>query len=398
MNKSILDIDVQNFINANLNADVHTLAMGKSPFEKVTAKELATQIAAKKKCIKKLPLWFNTPFVYYPPLISVEQCSSEITAAYKAGLATGESLIDLTGGFGVDSFYYAKAGKKVTHCEINPELSQIAQQNAKVLPPVNLNFKAVDGVAYLEHTEGGEKVKKFHTIYVDPARRNDAGKVFMLKDCMPNVVDKVDLLLEKADRIIIKTSPLLDITSGLRELKNVSEVHIVSTRNECKELLFILDKVPQQNVKIISTSLNNGMKQFSFHKGEEVGLTPRHAGMLADYLYEPDVALLKSGAFDLIAQQYDLEKLNDQTQLYTAAALNTTFPGRIFKIDEVISMADLKKEKTLTGNVIVRNFPQKPAQLVKKHKIKADHDRFLIFTQSKSEGYIIIKATILQHY
>ncbi len=393
MNKFILTTDVQAYIQANLQADVHRVAMAKSPFDNVSSKELAGQLAAKKRSAKKLPMWFGTPQIYYPALISIEQCSSEVTAAYKAGLAIGETLADLTGGFGVDTTYFAKAGKIVTHYEINPELSEIAAHNARVLELKGIKFITGDGMVHLQ----AEK-SYLDTIYIDPARRSEGGKVFMLKDCTPNVVENLDLLLERSNRVVIKTSPLLDISAGLIELKNVSEVHIVSTRNECKELLFVLDKLPQPSIKIVSTTLNEGMKQFSFNKGEELLSDKHYANELSAYLYEPDAALLKSGAFDLIAQQYGLEKLDDQTQLYTSENLNSQFPGRIFTIDDVITMTDLKKQKTLVGNVIVRSFPQKAEILIKKYKIKPDHNQFLIFTQSKAEGHFIIKATILQHY
>lgn len=392
MNKFILTAEVQQYIDTHLDVDVATLAMAKSPFATVTAKELAVQIAAKKKCLKKLPLWFSSPYIYYPPLISVEQCSSETTAAYKAQLAIGTALIDLTGGFGVDSCYFAKAGKQVTHCEINAELSALAAHNAATLGLKNISFYAGNGLDFLKETS-----LKFDTIYVDPARRSDAGKVFMLKDCLPNVVEEMELLKTKSSRIIIKTSPLLDISAGLKELKNVSEVHIVSLKNECKELLFIIDKAVEGPVKIISAALNEEVKLFSYLKGqEEPGSSV--STELQQYLYEPDVALMKSGAFDLIAQRYNLQKLHEQTQLYTSASLNPAFPGRIFQIDEVISMGDLKKQKELTGNVIVRSFPQKAEVLVKKYKIKPQHNNFLIFTNTKTSGYVVIKATILQHY
>jgi 16S rRNA G966 N2-methylase RsmD len=366
--------------------------MAKSPFADVSSKELANQVAARKRSLKKLPTWFKTPLIYYPPLISIEQCSSEITAKYKAELAVGTTLIDLTGGFGVDSLFFAHKMASVTHCEISTELSLIAEHNAQVLNKVNLTFKNEDGIEFLKDTD------QWGTIYIDPSRRSDVGKVFMLKDCLPNVVEHMNLMLDKAGRIIIKTSPLLDITAGLKELPNVSEVHIISTKNECKELLFIIDKVPSAKTKIISSAINESLKQFSFYKDSPQSSSVKNNMELEKYLYEPDVALLKSGAFDLIAEAYNLQKLNNNTQLYTADRIKEEFPGRIFTIDQTISVGDLKKEKELTGNVIVRSFPQKAEALVKKYKIKPNHTKFLIFTQYKTDTYIVIKATIIQHY
>ncbi|WP_316753406.1 hypothetical protein [Pedobacter gandavensis] len=393
MNKNILAGEVQEYINNHLTGDVFTIAMAKSPFPEVSSKELANQIAAKQKSAKKLPHWYHRELIYYPALLSIEQCSSESTAAYKSGLAIGETLIDLTGGFGVDSLFFARKLNQVTHCEINPELSEIAAYNAQVFQQQNMSFLALDGIAYLRET-----AVFFDTIYIDPARRSSTGKVFMLKDCTPNVVEHLDLLLSKSKRIIIKTAPLLDFSAGLKELKNVSEIHVISVKNECKELLWIVENEPSARVKIVCTTLNEQEKNFSFFKGEEDTDAEIQDLDLQQYLYEPDTALLKGGAFNLIASRYGLQKLHAQTQLYTSSEVIENFPGRRFKINGLRSTADLKKEKDLRGNVIARNYRDKAEQLVKKYKIKPDQQRFLIFTQSKKQGYLIIDAHIEQHY
>ena len=393
MNDHILAREIQQYINNHLNDDVHKIAMAKSPFPEVNAKELAGQIAAKNKSVKKLPSWYHQEGIYYPPLLSVEQCSSESTAAYKASLVQGETLIDLTGGFGVDSLYFSKRLKSVVHCEINEELSGIAAHNAKALNQDNIQFLAGDGMAYLKDTK-----TPFDNIYIDPARRSQAGKVFMLKDCTPDVVTHLDLLLSHSRRLIIKTAPLLDISAGLKELKNVTEVHVVSVRNECKELIWILENREAEQLKIICTTLNDEQKSFSFFKGEEDTAAEILAADLQQYLYEPDAALLKGGAFNLIASRYGLQKLHSQTQLYTSAHVLPEFPGRRFRINRLLPATELKKEKDLRGNVIARNYQDKAENLVKKYRIRPDNYRFLIFTQSKMEGYLIIDATIEQHY
>ena len=395
MNNKLLAKAVQDYINANLNADVNQIALAKSPFEGIIAAELAIQITAKKKSEKKLPTWFNTQDIYYPPVLSIEQTSSEITAKYKSKLAKGSTLIDITGGFGIDSYYFSKKVKAVTHCEINPELSVIAQHNAQVLHATNIEFKAEDGIAYLQTSDAS-----FDTIYVDPARRAEKGKVFMLKDCTPDIASNLDALLEKSSRIIVKTAPLLDISAGLSELKHVSEIHIVSVKNECKELLWIIDKAYNDDTKIIAVTLNNGIeKDFSFYRSSSNGsiqfIDHLNTG---DYLYEPDAALLKSGAFNLIGTTYNLLKLHPQTQLFSSAIVNKDFPGRIFKIEAVLSTATLKKQENLKGNVIVRNYPAKPEDLVKKYKIKADQNQFLIFTKVGNGENIVVKASIIQYY
>jgi hypothetical protein len=392
MNKNILTAAVQAYINANLHADVSKIALGKSPFQDVSAPELALQLAAKKKSAHKLPNWFNAENIYYPALLSIEQCSSVPTATYKANLATGKKLIDLTAGFGVDSYFFSKKVERVSSCELNPELAAIAAHNAKILNAPNLEVFAVDGINFLAET-----LEKFDTIYIDPARRNVTGKVFRLADCTPDITVNLPLLLDKAERIIIKTSPLLDMSSGLSELQQVSEIHILSIKNECKELLWIIDKNHSGTPKIICATLNNQLKTFSFLLSEIQAIADIGLDLPTGYLYEPDVALLKSGAFNLIGKTFNLKKLHAQSQLYFSSTVDPTFLGRIFEIEQVLTLGELKKEKHLIGNVIVRNFMDRPENLVKKYKITPSHDHFIIFTQLH-KGYVAIKAKILQHY
>jgi len=395
MNDKLLAKAVQDYINANLNTDVNQIALAKSPFDGITPAELATQISAKKKAEKKLPTWFHTENIYYPPVLSIEQTSSEVTARYKSKLAKGNALIDITGGFGIDTYYFAKKVKEAIHCEINPELSAITQNNAQVLEAKNIKFKVGDGIAYIQNHGS-----LFDTVYVDPARRSEKGKVFMLKDCSPDVVTNLNALLKKTSRIIIKTAPLLDISAGLTELTQVSEIQIISVKNECKELLWIIDKEFDKDTKITAVTLNNGIeKEFSFYRSEANGSIQFAKSLGAgEYLYEPDAALLKSGAFNLIGLTYNLIKLHAQTQLFTADFIKTDFPGRIFKIEAILSTGELKKEPNLKGNVIVRNYPAKPEDLVKKYKIKADQEQFLIFTRIANGENIILKASIIQYY
>jgi len=394
MNNKLLAKAVQDYIHLNLNVDVAQIALAKSPFNDISSAELAAQILAKKKSQKKLPTWFNTANIYYPSPLSIEQTSSEITAKYKSKIAKGNSLIDLTGGFGVDAYYFAKEIKQVVHCEINVELSEISKHNAEILRTNNIDFLALDGVKYIE-----SGLENFDTIYIDPARRAEKGKVFMLRDCTPDVVSNLDKLLSKSTRIIIKTAPLLDITAGLLELKHVSEVHIVSLKNECKELLWVIDKDFNGSVKIIAVTLNEKEKYFSFLQSElNTHVDFAEQISTSNYLYEPDAALLKSGAFNLIGKKYNLQKLHPHTQMYISDKLNTDFAGRIFKIDEILSTRELKKASRLSGNIIVRNYPAKPEDLAKKYKIEPGKDQFLIFTKDINGNNIVLKTMIVQYY
>lgn len=392
MNKHLLNREVQTYINSNLLTNVNKIALTKSPFINVSAAELAEQIAAKKKAQHKLPTWFATAGIYYPVMLSVEQCSSEPTAAYKANLVIGNSLIDLTAGFGVDSYFFAKKVKEVYSCEINDTLSAISAHNAITLGAANITCLAIDGIEFLK-----ESKLQFDTIYLDPARRSSSTKVFKLKDCTPDVTAHLDLFLSKARRIIVKTAPLLDITAGLSELKKVSEIHIVSVKNECKELLWVIDRDFTGETQIICTTLNQTTKTFAFPVNELKVNTVIESTLPTGYLYEPDVALLKSGAFNLIAEKFGLKKLHTQSHLYYSEEIKPQFLGRIFEIEALLNPNELKKEKNLKGNVIVRNFPEKAENLSKKYKISSSHDHFILFTQTQL-GYLVIKAKIIQHY
>lgn len=392
MNQKILTATVQEYIKAHLKSDVSKIALAKPVFEGVDSAELAKQIAARKKSQHKLPTWFQHDYIYYPALLSIEQCSSELTAAYKANLIIGNTLIDLTAGFGVDSVFFAKRTQKVISCEIDSALSAISAYNAHILGTNNIKCLAVDGIDFLKNNPSN-----IDTIYIDPARRSGSTKVFRLKDCTPDVTAHLNLFLEKAQRIIIKTAPLLDISAGISELQNVSEIHIVSVKNECKELLWVIDKEHISETKIICITLNETVKTFSFELSALQTKITIAATAPTGYLYEPDVALLKSGAFNFIAKAFGLHKLHQHSHLYFSGDIKLNFLGRIFEIKSLLTLNELKKEKQLVGNVMVRNFPEKAENLVKKFKITPRHDDFIIFTQNDT-GYLVIKAKIIQHY
>lgn len=392
MNEAILTTNVQTFLNENLKADTTKIALSKSPFTDVSSAELAAQIVSRQKAEKKLPTWFSTAQIYYPPSLSIEQTSSEIAAKYKTKLITGGNILDLTGGFGVDSYYFSKRSKTVIHCEIDNDLSKVAKHNATVLNAKNIEFVNTDGIEFLKSS-----TDNWDTIYVDPARRSNSGKVFRLEDCTPNILINLNLLLSKSNRLIIKTSPLLDIDAGLKALTDVKEVHVVSIKNECKELLWILEKGFVGDLKIIPVALNETEKHLSFFKNATVGVEDAKDILPGYYLYEPDVAVLKSGGQDVLANHFNLQKLEANTQLYVSTKLETSFIGRIFLINGLLDAKNLKKSKKQQANVIVRNYPAKAENLVEKYNLKPAKDEFLIFCKLANKN-IIISATILQYY
>jgi 16S rRNA G966 N2-methylase RsmD len=238
LNERILHQDVQEYISDHLKSDLHKLILKGIPFDGITIQEIANQIICKQKSEKKLPSWFNAKNIYYPPKVSIEQTSSEVTASYKSGIVSGKSILDLTGGFGVDSYYFSKSFQKVIHCEITKNLSEIAAHNFKQLAILNIETISEHGLEYLK-----KSTEIFDVIYIDPSRRNDVKeKVFLLKDCEPNIPENIDLLFKKTKTILLKNSPILDITSAINELKFVKEIHVVAINNDVKELLYILEK------------------------------------------------------------------------------------------------------------------------------------------------------------
>ncbi|MCB4800113.1 THUMP-like domain-containing protein [Neotamlana laminarinivorans] len=377
MNLSILNTEIQNYIDENLNADINTLLLKGNNFETVATKAIIGQIEAKKRCQKKLPTWFETKNIYYPDKLNIEQTSSEISAKYKASLISGKSIIDLTGGFGVDCFYFSKKFDVVTHCEINENLSKIVNHNYKQLSIPNVQTKNVNGVDYLSNID-----TNFDWIYIDPSRRHDTkGKVFFLKDCLPNVPEHLNLLFNHSKNILIKTSPLLDISVGLNELKFVKNIHIVAINNEVKELLWELEYGHEASVEIKTVNLKNNKKEhFNFVLNEESDIETIYEAPQT-YLYEPNSAILKSGGFNIISKKLKISKLQKHSHLYTSADL-IEFPGRTFKIDKVIpyNKKSIKSLGIKKANITTRNFPESVSQIRKKFNLRDGGDIYLFFT------------------
>jgi precorrin-6B methylase 2 len=386
LNLKILNKEIQDFINSNLKTDITKLVLKGSPFVEVSIQEIAAQIISKQKCEKKLPTWFSTQLIYFPPKLNIEQTSSEITAKYKANLVSGDSLIDITGGFGIDTFYFSKKIISITHCEINKELAEIITHNLKQLNVKNIKTHSGDGIELLKNTN-----TKFDWIYVDPSRRNDSkGKVFLLEDCLPNIPENLVLLFEKTDSILLKLSPVLDISNAINELKFVKEIHIVAIKNEVKELLFILEKNYTKTIQIHTNNLNKEDPQhFSFNLSETKKATYSEP---KKYIYEPNTAVLKSGGFQQISACLKVDKLHQHSHLYTSSNL-IGFPGRRFEIQHSISY-DTKQLKKLIpskkANITTRNFPETVSQIRKKTNLKDGGNQYLFFTTDINNKHIVL--------
>ena len=384
---TILSPQVQEFILENTNTDVTKLALQKNPFPDVEWTEVLNQIAARQKAKDKLPTWFESSNIIYPSKVSVEQTSSEITAQYKASLVSGESLIDLTGGFGVDDYYFAKTISKVAHCEMNEQLSQIVAHNISNMGVSNIQCYTGDSLDTLT-----ELKQQWDWIYIDPSRRSDfKGKVFMLKDCLPNVPELLDTYFNYSSNILIKTAPLLDIAAGLGELHSVKKIYITALNNEVKELLWRLEKgftgIPA--IHAVNLSKDGEPEVFTTTVEDEPNAS---YSLTQHYLYEPNSAIMKSGAFNDVAKQFNLYKLHRHTQLYTSDTL-IDFPGRRFVINEIVPYGKTEMKKHATGqkmNITVRNFPIPVEELRKKWKIKDGGDTYAFFTTDKHNNKLML--------
>ena len=370
--------ETRQFILDNIDADIHSLALLVGRFPLVDMPLALRQINGKQKTKGKIPTFFNNDELLFPVQLSLEQSSSELTALHKAGLCSGNSLVDLTGGFGVDCCFMSENFNQVTYVEQNEELCNLAKHNFPVLKRTNIQVIHSDSIHFLKESE------KVDWLFIDPARRNQSGKkVVLLSDCEPNIPEFYSLLMEKATRIMIKLSPMMDITAGIRDLPATTEIHILSVDNECKEVLLLLGEKPTLGIKITTINFlkNNFIQQFQFYQHEEVETEQILASSIETYLYEPNASILKSGAFKLTGKKFGLNKLHINTHLYTSTELIPNFPGRIFEIEQVFgnSQKDFKELAEIypKANLTVRNYPQKTDELRKKLKISEGGDSYL---------------------
>ena len=389
MNKNILDKNVQGYISKNLSADVFEIILKKQIFPKVSNKEIAEQISAKAKSKKKLPTYFNKPNIYFPNKVNIEQTSSEKTAEFKSKIVSGNSMIDATGGFGVDSMYFSKEFKKTVYIEKNKELFEIVKVNSKELGLNNIEHLNEDGIEY---------AKKLDTVidllYLDPSRRNKENKkVHFLSDCTPLIDYDLIESLQNFKTILIKCSPIIDLKKTINDLIVVSEIYIVGINNEVKEVLFSLNKQSNNDIKIKCIDLSNRDLDFEFNINDIDNKKNDDNSKVLNYLYEPNSMILKSGAFGLICERYDVKKLNINSHLYTSKDL-IDFPGRAFKVESVVNFSkrNLKDLNISKANITTRNFPIDVKDLRKKSKIIDGGDDYLFFTTNHFNDQIIIKT------
>lgn len=377
----LLNKEVQDYINANLKADLHSLLLKKSPFPEVSMQEIVQQIKGKQVAEKKFPFLLKHGIIF-PPQLNMEQSSSEKTALYKSQILKGKKFIDLTSGFGIDAYYLSQNFEEVTLIEQNTELLEIVEHNWTVLGRKArfINRKLEDFL--------NENQEHFNTVYLDPARRDqNKNKVFLLEDLSPNILEIHDNLLSISDQVIIKLSPLIDLKYLVSVLPNIFRIDIIALKNDVKEVVVFLSKENKNGIICNCVNLESEESTFSFTFGEEENAQSEYSEP-EKFIYIPNNSILKAGIFNLISEKFQLKKLHSNTHLYTSSEKDEDFPGRVFEM-EVIDSKKIKKKDQF--NIISKNYPLKPEEIKKKYGLKDGGNNYLIFTQSK-KGKIILKS------
>ena len=371
------------YIAAHADDDVARLALHPSKDTQVDMSVALQQIAGRQKAKEKLPEWYAKEGLLYPKKVSMEQCSSSQTAEYKASLVEGDSFADFSGGFGVDTVALARKFGKGLYAEPKEELCELFQHNCKVLDINNVNI--IHGTME-DHVAA---IGPVDTIYLDPSRRDTHGRrVVSLADCTPNLPEWKSALLERCNTLMVKLSPMIDIFQTLRDLPETYAVHVVAVEGECKEVVFLLTRrdapwhVSTTDPTIVAVDINKN-KAFRVETTLDTERTtpPCIATELGAYLYEPNAAVMKAGIFNALSQQFKIEKLAKNTNLFTANELHEDFPGRVFRIEAVHEFHPRKTAKELShlasASIAVRNFPLTAEELRKTLKIKDGNTCYL---------------------
>lgn len=376
-----LVMETKEFIRLHANDDVRQLALQGDKYPEVDMKFALQQIAGRQKARTKLPSWAAIDGIIYPPHLSMEQCSSEFTARYKAKIAgEGSLFVDLTAGFGVDAAWISKGFRRAVTVERQEQLCAISSENFKLLGLNHIEVVCDDDVDYLHGMSHAD------LIFIDPARRDEHGaRTYGLADCTPNVLELIGEMLEKADRIMMKLSPMLDWRKAVADVGHVNEVHIVSVDNECKELILLASR----NEKPLKVICVNDDKVFEFapYDVAVVSIPPQ---ITPRYLYEPNASVMKAGCYDLLSERFGLAQLDRNSHLFVSDTDVLDFPGRCFVIDRTTSMNKRELKEALSGirqaNIAVRNFPMSVAQLRERLKLKDGGETYIFATKVANQG------------
>jgi 16S rRNA G966 N2-methylase RsmD len=386
--------EVQDFVRASEGQDETKLSLKHKILFDLPFSLIAQQLVGRRRAKEKIPTLYNAKGIVYPPTINMEQCSSEATAKFKASAIEGilskrDSIVDLTGGFGIDTLFFSKQFKQATYIEGDRDLFLTTKHNHQQLDVKNILHLNESAEVFLESNK--EPIDLF---FIDPSRRTKVGKTYKLTEYSPDITKMQDTLLKQSPFFLIKASPLLDIQHAIRELKHVKKIWVVSLDNECKELLFLIQRdflsepiVEAVNLKSHSPDQEVFSFSFSTERAEML-----KEGALENYLYEPNASILKAGAFKLVATQFELEKIQVNTHLYTSHKLVQNFPGRIFQVESKNPNESILKKLLPEGkaNVVTRNYPLSPEELKKKLKLKDGGEKFVIgFSNRKTKTIVI---------
>ncbi|WP_448529109.1 THUMP-like domain-containing protein [Raineya sp.] len=385
--------ELQTLLKHYLNVPLSELPFALQKYPTSLRTLLMQQIEGRRKIQNKVPHWYENYALVFPPALNLEQSSSEKTAFFKAQLLSGNTILDLTGGFGVDTWAFAQKFKKVWYVEKNPDLFQIVRQNFEAMQLNNVSLHNAEAQHFLQNFS-----EAVDYIYLDPARRNLQGKsIAQITETEPNILQLLPLLFDKTEKILLKTSPMFEIKEALKILPNVAGVYVVSVQNECKEVLYLLEKnfcSEWQNIPIYTYNLlENNSQIFTSTFAEESKANVHLAPLVQEYLYEPNSSILKAGFFRSIAEKFNLYKLHSNSHLYTQGKLLENFSGRVFRIKKVLQ--NPQKELPEMGsvfNIIARNYPLSVSEICKKYKIKEGGKDFLIATTLASNQKAIIWA------
>lgn len=388
------------FIREHADDDVRQLALRGSKMSEVDLSYALEQIAGRQKAHTKLPSWASIDGIVYPPHLSMEQCSSELTARYKASIAgKGALFVDLTAGFGVDMAFIAQGFQKAVHVERQPQLCAISSENYNVLGLNHIEVVCGDGVEYL-HT-----MNHADLLFIDPARRDEhGGRTYGIADCTPNVLEMLDEMLEKADRVMIKLSPMLDWRKAVADLGKVNDVHIISVDNECKELLLAVNSEERgknsasPSLRVVCVNLlSDGNKEcfeFDGYHASPSSSAFHFSPFDSRFLYEPNASIMKAGCFGLLEQRFEVMQLDKNSHLFVSDKEVIGFPGREFLIEKHTSMNKRELKAALAGvdkaNITVRNFPMSVAELRKRLKLKEGGEVYIFATTIANEGHQLL--------
>lgn len=365
----LFSTEVQEFIKIHQTDDLNVLLLQRDKYPDIPIPAIVDQIKARRKAKTKLPKWYNTEGIMFPKPVAVEQSSSEKTAHWKAEfIGKGASGIDLTGGFGIDTLYFANQFEHWSHIEPNKNLQLVAHHNAVVLGRNNINFQNTTAEEYL-----GRLKQAVDFIYIDPDRRNENQRVTGFKESLPDITRILPELKRLSKHVLIKASPMIDITAGIGDLEDVAEVVVLSVQNEVKEVLFYLNAAANNGLLFRCVDINKlGQSVFKFNlernKQEVLKISS-----LSAYLYEPNASILKSGGQDLLAKELNLSKLHRNTNLYTSIEYLERFPGRVFKVvaNEAYNRTAVSQYlHNQKANLSTRNFVDTPDQMKKKLRTK----------------------------